>query len=391
MDYTNRLQKQIYDWTDDYCDITESDILEFLNDEASFRNFGESLSDFISSVIDTSKSTPEEILKKRAEQEGLYLNRNTVNNWFSGKRPKKGDQSREHMYKIAFALDLNVDDTVRLFQKVYLDKPFNMRSIREFIYYYCLKNHLTYKHAEHLIALAENNVDDTAESTVMTRIMTAAADDALNDAAVLAYIHDHPHNFQLSNRSSRSIMEELLRQILPSEEDAALLKSGNALEGNVHSYIAKELAHFGNEILQEYRNKSFTSISTMIDIIMGIDMVRTRAESSESLIKNATLLSAIKNRFPSQHSFSLEEPSFEEIRKVIILLFSYKCWYEKQYNDVSQSLVEYTEEMNALLFDASLQTLYPGNPYDWMFMFCTMSKFPLDIFRDIMAGALLAE
>ncbi len=391
MQYTEQLRQQIFDWTNDFSDITEEDVLEFLSTEESFLNFGELLTEFISDRMQNANVSPKEYLKKRADDQEIYFNKNTLNNWFSGKRPKKGDQSREHMYKIAFALHLSVDDTAELFQKVYYDKPFNMRSIREFLYYYSLKNSYSYAHADSLVQQAEESIAAGQETTIMTQLLITKAQEAEDDSAILEYIRQHPHNFQISSRSAISIKNELVRQILPDENEAALLKLGHTTESDVCSYIGKEISHIGDDMLAEYKNKSFSSISTMIDIIVGIDMVKTSDEIGKGLLRNTSLLAEIKNRFPSKHSFSTDNLPFEEMRKLIILLYSYRCWFDKQYHQRGWSLEEYIEELNAVLFDASLPTLYIGNPYDWMFMYCTMCEYPLDAFREIMAEALIPE
>lgn len=126
----------------------------------------------------------------------------------------------------------------------------------------------------------------------------------------------------------------------------------------------------------------------MLTIIEGGDLVKTRNEQKKSVFRNANLPQEIKNRFPTKHTFTSVDPTFEELRKMVILLYSYILWFKIQYENENLDLDEYIERMNDILYDSGLQTLYYGNPYDWLFLYCTLSEMPLDVFRGIMTDAV---
>ena len=44
--------------------------------------------------------------------------------------------------------------------------------------------------------------------------------------------------------------------------------------------------------------------------------------------------------------------------------------------------------MNAVLNECGFSELYMGNPFDWMFLYCTLEDNPLDTFRGLLAEAL---
>ena len=102
-----------------------------------------------------------------------------------------------------------------------------------------------------------------------------------------------------------------------------------------------------------------------------------------TVFKNARLPKEIKNRFPEATSFAEKEPTYESIRKMIILLFSYTFWYQVQWKNVQIDIDDYTEQLNALLNECGMSLLYYGNPFDWLFLYCTVSERPLDTFRDM--------
>ena len=396
MDYTAKLEDILYNQWEEYGDyvIEPEELIDFINDPNSFRDFGEALKGIIRMVmpLGTDKSE-KEFLQERADIKGIVFNRNTLNNWFlEGKRPKKSDLSREHMYEISFALDLNIQQVAELFQKVYYDKPFNMRNPKEFIYYYCLLNKLSYNHALQLIDNMNHfsPVEGNNETTLMTKVLQSKADSLASDHDILNYIHTHPHNFTLNNVQAKRILSELRRMIIPSEEESKKIKENDWT--NIHSVLGKEWNTIEYSLFREYfAKKSLTSVSTMLDAILNIDIVKTRQFSTESILKNANIPQEIKNRFPSKHVFSKENPSYEELRKMIILLKSYQIWIRKKCDFEAVELEDYLDEMNAILFDAGLQEMYAGNPYDWLFMYCSVKDDSLDCFREIMSEVLIPE
>ena len=63
--------------------------------------------------------------------------------------------------------------------------------------------------------------------------------------------------------------------------------------------------------------------------------------------------------------------------------------YQKEV--VKLKVQNYTEQLNALLNECGFSPLYYGNPYDWMFLYCTLSDAPLDVFRGMILEVLSEE
>ena len=83
--------------------------------------------------------------------------------------------------------------------------------------------------------------------------------------------------------------------------------------------------------------------------------------------------------------------TYEEIRKIIILLYSYSVWYRVQYKGELYDFDEYVDDLNNVLFESNMPTLYAGNPFDWLFMACSAADRPLDMFRGILSEAVPEE
>ena len=147
MEYTSNLENEIWNMAEelDENDDCES-VIDFLNSKDSFQPFGARLAAFISqklSLPSTDRKTIIAALSEQCNKNGVPLSEiasdGTLRNWFDkDKRPKKGDDSRQSMFALAFALGLSVDETKDLFHKIYLDRAFNYRDEKEIIYYFCL-------------------------------------------------------------------------------------------------------------------------------------------------------------------------------------------------------------------------------------------------------------
>jgi len=203
------------------------DIFDFLNDKDVFRSFGQALEAFVVKRMPGSfGKTPREYVQKCLNDKKIHMNVNTLKNWFSGTRPKKGKQTRENLYLIAFALELNADDTAELFQKVYYDKAFDMRDRAEFIYFYCLSNRLDYQTACRMLSIVEES-DTTItpeESTIFTGNIVLDAEQLQEEMQVISYIKKHPYNFRIHNKQAKKELNRLIDRIRISNDDKEALQ-----------------------------------------------------------------------------------------------------------------------------------------------------------------------
>lgn len=392
-------------------DITSDDIMTFLNSQDNFMTFGESLTYFIESHFNTDDAY--HYLKTCYKEKKIKYSPATLANWFlKDMRPKSKGDNRVNVYKIAFALGLNIELTSELFVEVYHDCPFDLRQINEFVYYCSLNLGYTYQHAEELIKNTEKIfTDNKTEHTVHTQSIIKDAKQLKSDEDIISYIMNHNANFDYYMLSARSVLDDLKEQVKLNKEDLELLKEGRTED--VTSSIAKDYGYrliknkkyddkdnnydeYGHEFNEFFKNKSLTSYSSMFDLIVYFDFYN-RHQNIKNFVKNAKFLDEIKRCFPTAQSLTKAHPTYEEYRKLIILLGSYKFWIELE-NDIeevykkdkTEVLEDYQYEIDDLLSSANLPLLYVGNAYDWMFLYCTVlykDSSPIEEFRDIMANA----
>ncbi|MBQ9142227.1 MAG: hypothetical protein IJX63_10620 [Lachnospiraceae bacterium] len=389
MRYTDYMEKSLFLWEEE--DATEEMILEFLEQEENFLTFGERLERIIRRKMSGDEVlSPQEYLTNKVKEKHLDkagISRNTIPNWFAEDKHRKSPQSREHMYLISFALELTEEETRELFTKVYFDRPFNVREKREFVYLYCIRNGLPYSGAESMLQkLMEQKVEERfhnkgIEETMQTLMLTRVLQDMQDEDRVLAFMKKHEHSFQINNQSVQIIISTLLREILTDDKE--------------QTYLAKEIER-DPELLKP--GAKATSYSNMLAVITGVNLVKASELKGKSVYKTARLPKEIMNRFPTTHTFSKwnrwtkegkqeAAPTAEELRKMLILLFSYRFWYQVQYEDREKNaskdkrLQVYMEELDDLLAQSNLQPLYYGNPFDWLFLYCTLLEEPLTGFR----------
>ena len=123
MDYTQQRENLI--WNVDSDGDEYQNVLRVLNED--FRTFGESVTALMEKKALHEIERPIEYLRECCEHTGVPLedigSAGTLRNWFSGRiRPKKGEDSREKMFALAFALRLSILETSELFHKAYLGK-----------------------------------------------------------------------------------------------------------------------------------------------------------------------------------------------------------------------------------------------------------------------------
>ena len=171
-------------------------------------------------------------------------------------------------------------------------------------------------------------------------------------------------------------------------------------EAKKYAMLEAELPEHDGQFDGAWKKDDTVSINFMYSLIT--DTTPSGKKGTTTVFKSARLPKEIKNRFPEAISFSEKEPTYESMRKMIIMLFSYTFWYNVQFPKASAPKfdeVDYREQMNALLYECGFSTLYDGNPYDWLFLFCTWSctqenddyHRPLDVFRSIIADVLSVE
>lgn len=385
MSYTEQMERALFEQWDVFDDYSDdySSLIDELNSKESFRTFGDGLIFFLQKrkpgiTAETAVRYIEELCEETGVDKSEISSINALKGWFREDiRPKKGEDSRTKMFAFAFALSLTPNETAELFHKVYLDRAFDFRNKNEMINYFCLQNKKSWSDAKRLIAMSDKITVQSADFTVYTSQIKSDVDTINDESDLLSYIARHGHNLEKRNISAKKNFQQLLitaNRI--AKDDAAELKD----KRNGEEVIAYKDWFAG----YDKSSNNFT-----YDVIINRSV--SGKKGTTTLFNNARLPKEIKNRFPEAGSFSKKEPTYEEIRKMIILLFSYVFWYNMQEEKKRFLLDDYIAEVNNYLSDSGLPPMYYGNPYDWLFLYCALSDRPLDTFRGLIAEVLSEE
>ena len=372
--YTQQMEHALFQQWDAFDDYNEdyTGLIETLNSEDSFRTFGDGLLFFLQKsnpelTAESSVKYIDELCKKAGVRVSDIASTNTLKSWLKGgPRPKKGEDSRKSMFAIAFALELTPEETAELFHKVYLDRAFDYRNANEIIYYFCLSKKKSWADAQRLIS--EANFDSNSDDyTVYTSQVKADVDFFVDEKEMLSYIKSHAHNIEKSNVSAKKNLSQLIE-----------LAKATAKEESEQA-----------EYAEVFRGSDKDSLNFTYEVITSLSV--SGEKGTKTLFKNARLPKEIKNRFPEAGTLSKKEPTYEELRKLIILLFSYTYWYKVQWTNVDADIEDYIVQINVYLLDSNFSPMYYGNPYDWMYLYCALSERPLDVFRGLLAEVLDTE
>ncbi|MEE0060989.1 MAG: hypothetical protein UE295_09210 [Acutalibacteraceae bacterium] len=371
MTYTQRSEDLLFQQNFDNNDDEDyHKLIELLNSEETFRTFGDGLLCFLQNRNPgLTADTATKYIEKLCEETGVLVkdiaNTGTFRNWFKvGLRPDKGDNNRKRIFALAFALQLTAEETAELFHKVYLDRAFDYRNIVDIVCYFCIANNKSWQDVNRILDIVKDMDFDNSDYTTYTSQIKSDIQAMADENALVEYIKNHGHNLEKRNVSAKETVKKLISQ-------------------------ANGLAKKESE-LPEYRDCFIgcdrTSKNFTYEVITNLPV--SGEKGTKTFFKNSRLPKEIKSRFPEAGTLSKKEPTYEELRKLIILLSSYKHWVSLRFNNAESDIEVYIDEITNYLNYSGFSPVYYGNPYDWLFSFCAMSNNPLDRFREIIAEVL---
>ncbi len=374
--YTQICENKSWSLNGDEEDIGKK-VLQFLQECSETATFGARLKRFIAKECGVSEDSVPQYLKGRLQAEEIDMNSNTLRNWFSKAGPKKGDHSRDLMLRVAFALRLNVEQTNLLFQKVYLDRGLYPRRFEEYAAEFCLREGLGWTVWQSLLKQYPS-AEEENEQTVYTRVLQQDLVGIKTPEEAAEYWKKHFHNFTIRNKSAREVLQNLVRKVKGNKDRTGEID--RELEGR------NDKSDIWFEIL---KGRPHDTYEAMVQVITELTPeTQSNGKKSRSILKGTCLPHEIQTNFPEASVFSKKEPSYEELRKMIILIGSYYLWRQAARARKILELDVYIQEMNDRLNEAGLPPLYYGNPFDWLFLYSAKEEDPLAYFREVLAEAM---
>lgn len=302
-------------------------------------------------------------------------------------------EKREIAFRFCFAFHLNVSETEDFFRRIYLQRGMDCHDMHEAVYYWCISHQKSWTEAQAIIAEipdVRNNGDVDINGDVMyTETIVHELDRFTTEDELISFLKENREQFGYNNVTGRKYINELWKRIACengiAEKEAALL------------YDASEVSEYRSVwdiFLQIFGLKEYDSDHTRLFVI---DQDRTL----QPLLKeNAMIHPIAANAFPNRQGIENiingKHESDEVVRKTMVLLGFYRYWAELsiKHHTVDYMAVEHDgqrclKSIDRMLVETGYPALYEGNPYDWIFVYCCCSDYPLSDFRFFMREVYL--
>lgn len=324
--------------------------------------------------------------------------------------PNRGN-TRETAFKICFALGLSIDETNDFFRRVMFERGIDCHSISEAVYYFGIKNGLSYGESRELLnklPKVKNTKKVPQERVLYTDKIRDYIEQVSDKEKFIQYMIAHADRFGYQNATAIKFIRLLWNQVIGKENPEDDKERGLAfLEGR----LIDEMLNL-NE--QELTNDDYVisreeaSAWTIYCQIMGLDnhqeeLHRKMRSLSPVFTDNVLLPLKAGDCFPSRQIIDgiirgESDGDYEKFRKMLIFLAFYTYCAKKiiREKDIFYFFDKHESErcrehVNKYLVDAGYPELYYGNPYDWIFLWSMRDGHPLEIFRIYMREVYISK
>lgn len=379
--YTNFFEEKAYNV------LSEDNLAETLRQCAkAFRTFDEALDTFIVAhgyvgEVDDIKGK-ESFIKSHFKAGQIPVPRN-INRWYT----EHILIERRTAFQICFAFHLTIEETEDFMRRICLIKGIDCHNMEELVYSFAIKNGLSYSDAKEIIDSIdlEKPCQKMADEPVYTELIQADVEDIQTKEQLIAYLNENAAVFCYNNATATQMIQTIWSDIAKS--DGLVIRERRKL------YMS-----FDDDSERYNKAHARDSIWNILLQILGLlgsySGNRYKDRSLKSILSDNELLHPLaEGAFPDRDGLNKvllgRHVSYERIRKLLILLVFYRFWaikalayndYEAKTDDTKRCILTIDES----LIDAGYPALYPGNPYDFIFLVALNSEYPLLDFREIM-------
>lgn len=284
-------------------------------------------------------------------------------------------KSRENVYRLCFALQMDLRQTAEFFMKAYLERPFNYKDIRESVYFFCIRKGLSYTDAQRIIESVEAKpILENPNADHVTAVIGEHLHEIETEVDLIHYLTVNRSGFAKQNQAATQKVKELIKSC------QAVAPKEYAISCNAEKAICVE------------------NVDELLSVIYGYSARAT--EDSEKVFKKSInkskLPDLIKQNWPQREQFQQIEKgtaSYDVLRRALIML----NFYDFAANALAENALEYgifeevVNEINNVLIACGYTQLYWRNPFDWMIGYCAMAPNPLDTLRDLLEEYYLSN
>lgn len=362
-----------------------------------FRGFDEAMTEFITEhgYRDAEDDIELKIkfVQKKFKDSGMKVPRG-IRGWFG----KASKPNRDTAFQICFAFGLSVEKTNEFFRCVQLERGFDCHTISEAVYYFGIKNSLTYQETKEIIEDIKKPKKTRLvpqQQVLYTGSIKEYIDSICDKDRLISYIEGNIEDFAYNNATAVKYIQELWENI--AKADGLAIKEGQLISKSRNIYDYRE-----NYVISKKGSSTWTIFSQIIGLSNDMENeYATKYDRSLTRFFSENKLFPLNSDycFPSRQSIDKllrgETGDNEQLRKMLIFLVFYSYWVKlgikkndafctAQYGDSIRCL----NTINKRLLDADYPSLYAGNPYDWLFWWALNDDHPLEAFRSYIGEAI---
>lgn len=341
------------------------------------------------------------VVEEKEGKKTTYVSRNTISNWLTKNPPIDSLQSRDNVFALCFALELDIYETIEFFLKYYQAIPFDLRRIEECVYYYALRNDLKFQ--ETLILIKEykgnlvlkNTSNERQNDSEFTRLALHRIETISSKEDFESFMKDNMVYFNSLNEGAINKLElEVAEAIRVVRENLGLSALFTECNKEIKNYDSLYTLPKDKEKASE-PNKAI-NVKTILEYITGISKYQLDKDKEDKESYKLKKISQILSRMPSKMRLNLPNEvilgsilnrdadklhNADAIRKCLILFkffnFYMMCDNPEDYYD------DFLAEINSCLESCGYFQMYLRNPYDCMFLLSAMQEDPIYSFQTI--------
>ncbi len=352
--------------------------------------FPERLAEFVESYIDVlptgageQKAALTAMINDGAAGHGVKLARNTLNEWLTGGRDpsvsSSDSQTRENIYRLCAALDLDMELTEELFEKVFFSRAFDLKVMKEFaFFFFARKDYESGIEGCRWYAAGERVWEDVgktvlsgeaeAEPAIKNTVLLADRTAVMNDREFLRFLSSHQDTFLRENRFTRA------RERI--------------------SEYARAICQITPALLQEQPDEEIP-YEPLINYILGYTQ-RSSLAAVGTISSLKSLPAQLTTNFPTGQILRRickgDVCSYDQIYKMYSLLLFYRYHAalpaaadrEKRFRD-------FLRFANLSLERDGCTELYPRQPYGGLLLYCAAQEDPLSALQDFIETTVAEE
>ncbi|MGM9947090.1 hypothetical protein [Floccifex sp.] len=397
--YTKILENRIkYKISDENDDIDQKILLETVS---LFCDFCQSFTYFLvekgyqGDVDDTLNKVS--FIKDKFKKNELQVSRG-IKDWFEN----KALPSRKTSFQICFVFELGIEGTNEFFKKIIHERSFDLHTIEEAIYYFCMKNELSYLDAQRIkeqIQIPKKGKFIPNRNVLYTKSIQNCIYQMQSEQELIDYILLHIHDFEYNNATVIQYIQELWYEI--SKPNGLAVQEGILIQNSFNKSQSKKDEFFEEDFVVAIEDAStWTIYCQILGLSNGMEKCYNLNHDRSLMpvfLENVLLPLNASTCFPSRMNIDKiirgELANHELFRKMLIFLSFYVYWVKIyiKHKGMTQGYSKHDlhrgiDTINNRLLDAGYPELYAANPYDWIFLWAmNEGEDPLYVFRYYMS------